>query len=166
MKPISAMLGALLFISISFTACEKTETGATGPQGATGTANVQYATWNALDMNFSSSDSAYTQTITADSITQSILDSGVVLTYMKYTDPSTNQTTVLNTAGYMDVFFTAGTINLYSYYDYTGLYFRYVIIPGGVPTGRLAASSASAYSKEALQKMSYEEVMKLLGQQE
>src|SRR5947209_15618036 len=108
MKPLHAALGILIVSSLLFTACKKGDTGPAGAQGPAGTANVKYSSWNQLSMTDVFADSSYEQTIKADSITQAILDSGVVVTYMKYTDPSTQVTNVVNAENYMDVEYSLG----------------------------------------------------------
>ncbi|MBD0367308.1 MAG: hypothetical protein ICV53_14545, partial [Flavisolibacter sp.] len=100
--------------------------------------------------------------IKADSLTQAVLDSGTVLTYIKITNTTTNTASIVNADKYMDIIFSVGNIGLYSYYNFTGLQFRYIIIPGGVRAGRLAAGVLQTYTKEQLRAMSYEEVMQLL----
>ena len=133
--------------------CSKTgATGATGPAGTNGTANVMYSSWASLTMSFNSTDSAYEQTITADSITQAVLDSGLVLSYIKYTN-SSGQIQVENASNYIEEVYGLKSITLYSYtYDFTGTPFRYIIIHGGagLTSGRLSTSSTllQGYTKE------------------
>src|SRR5450631_636369 len=98
------LLAALLFTLAALYSCSKTKTGATGARGAVGTANVMYSSWNALKMTYNSTDTAYEQTITADSITQAVLDSGLVLCYIKYVN-SSNQTQVESADTYMEEVF-------------------------------------------------------------
>jgi hypothetical protein len=160
---------APLFIIISgciigLYSCSKT--GATGAAGATGTANVMYSNWNNLSMSFNSSDSAYEQTIAADSLTQAVLDSGLVLSYIKYTNAA-GQTQVENTDTYMEEVLGLKSIKLYSYaYDFTGVPFRYIIIHGGTDIGnRSSASSAliQGHTRREWKSMSYEQVTVLLA---
>ena len=165
MRSLHAVLGVILCSSLIFISCKKGDTGPAGAQGPAGTANVKYSSWNELSMSFVFSDSLYEQTIKADSITQGVLDSGVVMTYMKYVN-SSNQTTVVNAETYMGVEFNLGKINLYSNYDFSGFSFRYVIIPGGVKAGQRSGSAISGYTKEQLKNMSYEHVLQLAGQKE
>ena len=165
MKHFKSTLVFVLMSSIWLSSCKKGDTGPAGAVGPAGSANVQYSTWSSLNMAFSSQDSLYEQTITADSLKQAILDSGVVLTYIKFTDPNTHQISVANAASYMEVILSVGKISLFSTFDFSGFSFRYVIIPGGVRTGRVAPGSLGSYSKAELQKMSYDEVMKMLQKQ-
>ncbi len=156
---------AVLFIVAGLYGCSKN--GNTGATGATGTANVLYSSWNALSMTFNSTDSAYEQNITADSITQAVLDSGLVLSYIKYTNAA-NQPQVENAGNYMEEVYGVQNIQLYSYtYDYTGIAFRYIVIHGGTSiAGRLSGSSSTlinGYTKAQWQAMSYDKVISLLG---
>ncbi len=163
----------LLFLAVSvmiagFYSCTKTgATGATGPAGTNGTANVMYSGWASLSMSFNPTDSAYEQTIAADSITQAVLDSGLVLSYINYTN-SSGQMQVENASNYVEEVYGLKTITLYSYtYDFTGTPFRYIIIHGGagIASGRLSTSSAllQGYTKEEWKAMTYEKVTALLG---
>src|SRR5947209_4484785 len=128
------------FVSLAFFACKKGDTGPAGAKGPAGSANVQYSSWNALSLQFSGTDSAYEQKITADSLTQAVLDSGLVLTYLKYT-PSSGQSIVVNASSYLQEIFSAGSIQLFSRVDYSGFEYRYIIIPGGVHVERAASGS-------------------------
>jgi hypothetical protein len=158
MKKIKILIFLVSFFGLF--ACKKGDTGPAGAQGATGSANVQYSSWNPLAMQYVSADSSYEQSISAGSLTQAVLDSGVVLTYLKYA-PSGGQSVVVNASVYLQEIFSAGAIEIYSGLDYSGFYYRYVIIPGGVKIGRLVGSANDI--KKALEAMSYEDVMKLLG---
>lgn len=157
------MFFAVLFV-VFITAC--TKKGDTGATGAKGTANVMYSSWASLKMSYNSTDSAYEQTITADSITQSVLDSGLVLTYIKYTN-SAGQSRVESADTYMQTVLGLKSIQLYSYvYDLTGVPFRYIVVQGGTPLGgRLAAGSdlIQGFTKAQWKAMTYEEVLGRLG---
>lgn len=150
---------------IGLYSCSKT--GATGATGATGTANVMYSKWNNLNMSYNSSDSAYEQTITADSLTQAVLDSGLVLSYIKYTN-SSGATQVESASTYMEEVLALKSIKLYSYiYDFTGVPFRYIIIHGGTSIGNRSSASSTliqGHTREEWKSMPYEQVTALLGQ--
>jgi hypothetical protein len=127
--------------------------GAAGPKGDTGTANVIYSGW--LDVTFrpvkdsATGDTlAWVGSISAPKITNTILTTGTVKVYLNagtaaqpvvFTLPITDLfalTGVLN----LNVYFTQGTINMYSTEDASTFtdqgqkvwQYRYVIIPGGV----------------------------------
>jgi hypothetical protein len=163
MKTLKVLLVLALLCSF-YVSCKKTETGPAGATGATGSANVKYSTWNTLNMTYSTADSMYEQTITADSITQNILDNGVILTYLKSTDTTTGVTTIVNANTFFQELFTVGSIKLFSFLNFSGYSYRYIVIPGGIRAGRIAAGNLSGYSKAELEAMSYEDVIRLTGE--
>jgi len=160
MKRSAQLFVVLVCFVTGMYSCSKT--GATGATGATGTANVLYSNWSNLSMSFNSSDSAYEQTITADSLTQAVLDSGLVLSYIKYTNTA-GATQVENANTYMEDVLALKSIKLYSYtFDFTGVPFRYIIIHGGSSIGdRSSASSAllQGHTREEWKSMSYDQVI-------
>ena len=165
---MSRLKGVLMAVSFAIAAlygCSKT--GNTGATGATGTANVMYSTWAVLSMTYNAGDSTFEQTIAADSITQAVLDSGIVLSYIKYSN-SSNEVQVENAANYMEEVYGLKSISLYSSnYDYTGVSFRYVVVHGGtgISSGRLSAASnlLQGYTKAEWQSMPYKKAMAILG---
>ena len=162
MKHVFSVLSvgvAFLTITLSTTStgCKKAKDGA---KGDTGTANVQYSPW--LDVDFSPQKNTAGDTviwfgeIAAPKITKTILDSGVVKVYLNV-GTSTNPLIfplpitdlyALTNITQLGVYFTPGKIELYCDID-AGTYtssgqkagqYRYVIIPGGVSTGRSAVN--------------------------
>lgn len=166
-------------------------TGATGPQGPAGTANVIYsdwirpteATWSELNQPRRKS-----MEITDSRITSDIIEKGVVLVYRQ----TNNGTTFpfpyheISTSGTPTISFTHYLhgklkIEIRSYtrdiepreylWELPGTTarharFRYIIIPGGVPSGRLAAGyhlGGRTYSKQELEQMSYSRICAALG---
>jgi hypothetical protein len=152
----------LLLGGILYTGCKKGDTGPAGAQGPKGTANVQYSNWLPLSMHFSTADSLFEQTIKADSLTQGIIDSGLVLTYLKYTDPNTNETTLVNAENYLQETFTPGNIELFAGFDFSGINFRYMLIPGGLKVGRLSGNPH--LSRDIRKTITYEEALQMTGQ--
>ena len=129
--------------------------GAVGAAGPTGTANVIYSPWSVI--NITGSSAPYTAEVSAPQITQDILDKGVVLSFFRnvstlevfplpYSFPLSATTTQEGYASY-----AVGKIRLRSNVTLSSVGFRYVIIPGGVPSGRMAS----------LKSMSYEEIKAL-----
>ncbi|MBI1807567.1 MAG: hypothetical protein HYR76_11005 [Ignavibacteria bacterium] len=124
--------------------------GATGPQGPVGTANVQYSSWfspSAWIADPNGSD-FYFDTM-ASGITQSIIDSGVVLAYVKIAGDSVlvRPLPAIPTAQGIEawdyVIPAVGKIrftyvNNATMIPSTSNKFRYVIIPGGVKLGKRA----------------------------
>ena len=158
------LLGLVLFCVVAgLAACNKTSVGATG---ATGTANVLYANWNTLAMTYNSTDSAYEQTITADSITQSVLDSGLVLSYIKYTNSAGAQQ-VENADSYMETVLGLKSIFLYSYlHDFSGVSYRYIVIHGGTAiSGRAVQTNNTilGYTAAQWRAMAYDKAVAIIN---
>ena len=130
----------------------KGDKGDKGDAGATGTANVIYSDW--INISFAGSGTSYIGNITAPKITQEMLDKADIRVYWKesgrvLTLPYAE--TVGTTTYTVHQRFYVGKIELKSSYALSPQLMRYVIIPGGVPSGRMAS----------LKDMSYEEVKAL-----
>ena len=111
-------------------------TGATGAAGATGTANVIYSDW--ATVTFTGSGTAWSGKITAQKITQDILDKGVVKAYFKFGSDIYEGSYVSAVNGaIMHYFINLGAINIRSTFNATYPW-RYIIIPGGVGARRAA----------------------------
>ena len=157
--------------------------GATGP---TGIANVIYSTWLAapstsgaagwFDTTLSTIGAVSRANFAAPSLSQTHLDQGVTLVFhtTAAAPPATGTANVqplpftMNLAGVIQevnfrpavgrvVVFLKNLSASGSLTMSTGNYFRYVIVPGGVPGGRMA--SGSGYSIDQLRAMSYEELI-------
>lgn len=144
--------------------------GPQGGQGNTGTANVTYSPWfNPVTWTNSGTANVYYNK-TAAGITQAIVDQGVVLAYVKFTEDAglvrslpavtfSGQViwTYLISPGLIrfNVNPTSGTGGFSPSFT---MQFRYVIIPGGVAGGRM---SSKPYTLQQLQSMTYEQVMEL-----
>jgi len=187
MKNFQLPSAMILSLALAVIACSKGPTGAQGaqgvqgpqgPQGVTGTANVIYSAWFPADstgwdtLTYAPSYGAYaTFDKAAPGITQPIIDSGVVLAYMKG-DPTSglsNDVFPLPYSigigyGFTDlwdfVLNAPGNIRFLYKSDYPwdpghlgSISFRYVIIPGGVPGGRMRDP----------RKMTYQEVCQAYG---
>ena len=126
--------------------------GPAGAQGATGTANVIYSAW--LNADISGSTFPYTRDITAKEITQDILDKGNVLSYIR-TGSTGNAGTVYPLPYVFPISSTAsetvypyyfvGKITLRASRTFTGIGIRYVILPGGISTGRMSELKSLSY---------------------
>lgn len=122
--------------------------GPTGAQGVPGSANVIYSPWIAV--SFTGSGTLYTGNITATPITQTVLDradirvywseSGRVLT-LPYAEVIGGTTYTVHQRFYV------GRIELRASYAITTQQMRYVIIPGGVATGRMASIDWNDYNQ-------------------
>jgi len=156
--------------------------GPTGPPGPAGTANVIYSAWatspNAIR------DSTIDQTlynlthISAPSLSQAILDNGVIQVYFRISTIGPYQLPYTSYAGgrpnviqflaklnrifllrnNLDINVETGHIHLSSALEY-----RYVLIPGVVSGGRVTSGPASGYSRSELMAMSYEQITALFN---
>jgi hypothetical protein len=104
-------------------------TGPSGSKGDTGTANVIYSQW---DSSFSGVSGIWA----VPQITQSILDSGAVLVYFRGNNGVFQLNFANNSGVYILYSIKLGQITLIAYgTNLASFVFRYVIIPGGVPSG-------------------------------
>ena len=171
----------LLFVSLGFgllfllTNCKKGDpgpAGATGPAGPTGTAgpvgtaNIIYSPW--ANLTFTGSGTSWSAQITAQGVTQDIMDKGVVKTYFKFGTAvyDGNYSNIPTGAGVYQ-YLSVGMISLRATFA-ANYPWRYVIIPGGVAGGRLSNGNTGADTfvfadgstmrKSKLDKMRYEDV--------
>ena len=165
-------------------------TGATGPQGPPGTANVIYSSWATVtssttapflpvaDSSFSDYGTCKRWLRTAPSLTQAILDNGLVLNYwrvgappatviystMPYQFPVGAQTYYLGalptvTNGVFKIIYFTSIFGTNTGWTPNGAAeCRYVIIPGVVGGGRLAGVGGTNYTPDQVKAMSYEQV--------
>jgi hypothetical protein len=134
--------------------CKKTTNNITQ-----GTDSVYSSGWLEITTTFVSADSAYEATITNSAITQSIVNDGVVLSYLGYISSSNDTVGELAAEDYVYTLFTVGSLQVISPYgDLTyansGYFFRYVIVPGSV----LATNNLT---KQEAKSLSYTEITKL-----
>lgn len=163
-------------------------TGPTGPQGPAGTANVIYSAWASYTTGwndttiFSLTYGRRIQTVT--SLTQAIIDNGVLLTYVKVASEPDN----IHQMPFQYYFSNATTFEnhrsigvlgkiIYLYQINNGTttlggapilnQYRWIIIPGGVLGGRTSEPAAEingqVYTQTQLQNMPYAQVCSLLG---
>ncbi|MDZ7898626.1 MAG: collagen-like protein [Arcicella sp.] len=136
----------------------KGDKGDKGDTGATGTANVIYSAW--IPFSTSSSTTAPQYTFSVPQITQDIIEKGVVLCFVRTGSTGTTVETFPlpyifpngSTGSNFEIYssYIVGTIKVRSTFSLSTVGFRYVIIPGGVPTGRKAAVDYTDY--EAVKK--------------
>jgi hypothetical protein len=128
--------------------------GNPGAKGDTGVANVQYSEWVDVVWHKSTSTpgAAFSDAIAASAITNQILDSGIVLVYLRY-DSSTNTPNILpytfgqnpSTSFTFQFSLEVGSLSILSSAPITGslgaadidpnAQIRYVIVPPGVAIG-------------------------------
>ena len=167
--------------------------GPTGPQGPPGSANVIYSSWATVaalvTANGAIIDSAFTDFGTckrwiriAPSLTQGILDNGVVLSYWRvgappsqiystlpYQFPFGAQTYFLGAlptvqSGVGKIFYFTSIFGTNTGWSpNTGAEQRYVIIPGTIAGGRGTGVGGTNYTAEQIRAMSYEQVCQVFN---
>ena len=172
MRELKLICAGVLIACLHF-GCSKGKDGAQGPPGATGppgTANVVYSSWfltgNGWETTGANSYRAFALfDKAAAQITQPVIDSGVVLAYMKG-DPNTGLANevfplpysvrvdsvvtdlwdfVLNSPGNIRFLYKSG--NPLTTVELAGISFRYVIIPGGTFGGRMLNPRTMTYEE-------------------
>lgn len=160
-------------------------TGPTGPQGPPGTANVIYSAWLTVALHTPVIDSGITDYglckkwhRLAPSLTQSILDQGLVLSYWRvttviystipYTFPVGASIYYLGaipvaTGGGKIIYFTSIFGAGAGWTPNSGAETRYIIIPGVVAGGRSAGAGGTNYTADQIRAMSYEQVCQLFN---
>ncbi|MCX6317873.1 MAG: hypothetical protein NTW29_11320 [Bacteroidetes bacterium] len=158
-------------------------TGPTGPQGPAGTANVIYSAW--ATSPFATRDTTVDGTlfrithINAPSLSASILNQGVVLTYTRlvpgieptllpYASNAGGTSNIISTWNTTQkIFINRVTIGCNLPACLTGLStsleYRYVLIPGVVAGGRTAGIGGTNYTEAQLKAMPYAQVCKILN---
>jgi hypothetical protein len=161
MKNLKLASVVLLALIISVISCSKGTVGPAGPAGPAGPDSVLHSPWISLATTQgldSFGDTIYSQTLTALSITQTILDSGLILSYIEF--PNGNVVDVSDLSYGVDVEYAVGSIEITSYEgDLTGYGFRYIIVPGSL----YITSSLKGYTGQQLKTMTYSTITKLLG---
>ncbi len=163
--------------------------GPTGPSGPAGTANVTYSAWyTTVTGDFTATGVApYTAVFLYDQdapgVTQSIIDNGVVLCYMRdFTTAAIaparstdvvqlpyladfnsidNYDFVLNAAG--NIRFLYKSLIPLTNPDVTGTSYRYVLIPGSILGGKPAGAQGKAVEANELRKLPYSEICKIFS---
>jgi hypothetical protein len=169
--------------------------GPTGPAGPPGTANVIYSSWATVtslttppflpvgDSSFTDFGTCKRWLRTAPSLTQAILDNGLVLSYWRVGTPPA--TVIYSNLPYL---FPVGaqtyylgslptlTNGVFKIIYFTSIFgagagwtpngnaeSRYVIIPGVIPGGRSTGVGGTNYTADQVKAMSYEEVCRLFN---
>lgn len=171
----------LLCVTLATLGCAKGDTGPTGPKGDPGTANVIYSewysppTWNAVTLY---GVAWRTFTMGAPSLTQDVVDHGVVLVYMRFVgyNPDVVQLpVVLPDVGFSFSFRARADSVRAEYYSPSNptVYpnvappsnlVRYVLIPGGVVDGAMVAEGDTREQAIArLRALPYDEARRRFG---
>jgi hypothetical protein len=143
--------------------CKK---GDTGPAGPAGPDSVMYSNWTSLTFTGSYDqtyqDSVYTATVTAPQITSKILNTGSVVGYLLLPDPLTGDSSIVNAVNYVTEYFTPGYIDILATGDFSGIEYRYVIIPAKV-TITDDKGNPQIYTSDQIKKMDYTTLTGLLS---
>ena len=149
------LLLGICLLSLLLFSCKGSE-GPAGADGPPGSANVQYSAWFSPG-TWSGSTFDWFFDTTATGITQSIIDSGVVLAYMKLANDSMLVRPLPAYPTYTSVYVYNYAIPSVGKIRFTvvtndGLYipstldkFRYVIIPGGMKLAKQSGVNYSSY---------------------
>jgi hypothetical protein len=150
------------------TSCKKGDTGATGAAGATGATgatgaagpdSILYSAWTPLALDTVPANGDFEQSITANGITQSILDNGLILMYL-----SDGKGDVVNLESYITAIFSVGNIYLVAGSAWTGYEYRYILIPGGIATSSAGGTQTiNGYTVNQLKAMTYSNAAKALS---
>jgi hypothetical protein len=174
MKNLISFSLAITVLVFSMSGCSKGSAGPAGPAGASGSDSVLHSAWISLSMDQNvdaNSDTFYTQTINAASLTASAISNDVVVSYLGIPGSGPNgtagtDTLVVNISDasvYFGVVLTQdllpGIIELFANSDASGLLYRYVI----VPSSTLTTSIFKQYTKEQIRAMDFATLSKLVN---
>jgi hypothetical protein len=164
MKLFRSLLVVATILVIGMISCSKGDTGPAGPVGPAGPDSVVYSAWIPLNFTYNANDSLFHDTLQAPTITQAILDSGVILTYIQYPDQNNvNHIQPVSSLNYiLSEDYSVGQINILSTQDLTNLEYRYVTIPGSKKAGNSSSIQVKGYTPTELKAMSYEQVQQVL----
>ena len=164
MKLFRSLLVVATILVIGIISCKKGDTGPAGPVGPAGPDSVVYSAWIPLNFTYNVTDSLYEDTLLAPTITQGILDSGVILTYIQF--PDQNNVSHIQPVSALNYIisedYSIGQINIISTKDLTNLEYRYVTIPGSRKANSTSVK-VKGYTPTELKAMSYEQVQQVLA---
>ena len=153
-------MGVAACILFSVVSCTKNNNTTTVEKDS-----IYYSPWIKLSMTpTDAGDTAFYQVLSASHVTQNVLSTGAVLSYIGEVGvPNAGDTAVVDLlAANGTQFLTVGQIEIDSYYvdlSYSTnapYLYRYVVIPGSI----LATTSLHNLTQQQLQKMSFTEIQK------
>ncbi|PWT77631.1 MAG: hypothetical protein C5B59_03470 [Bacteroidetes bacterium] len=163
LKLVPIVFSVIAMVAIG---CKKGDTGPAGPAGPAGPDSVIYSGWITLNTPRSVSaagDTSYSQTLTAASITQAVLDKAVIVSYFNVPDSAGDHIFPTASIGlFASETFSVGKIDLFSLVDLTGLQYRYVIIYGKIQANKIISGPATGMTVQQLKNMSYKDVQQLV----
>ena len=163
MKQVKILLAVATIVTMGLLSCSKGTTGPAGPAGPAGPDSVMYSSWIPLSLDSNTTDHLWEQTIPAPSITAGILDSGVVLSYIQYTDQN-NAIHIQSIASLGSLIwddYSIGQVNMFANLDLSTYLYRYVVIPGSAKVNGSTAK-IKGYTPTELKAMTYEQVQEVL----
>jgi hypothetical protein len=168
MKNLKLYSILVLLVAVIAVGCSKSSTGPAGPAGPAGPDSVVYGGWTVLNLVYNANDQLDEQAISAPGITQRILDSGIILTYVGQPNGSSasdvaSGSVFLAEYGVSEDYSLgnialAGDTNLVN-----GLVYRYVAVPGKVSDGTMVSGPLKGMTKQQAENISYAELTKLAG---
>jgi hypothetical protein len=167
MKQFRNLLCVATIIAIGITGCSKSgSAGPAGPPGPAGPDSVISSGWISLTTTFNTTDSLYEGTITASALTENIIDSGIILTYINFAQAgaAADIQAVSSLNYFISEDYMVGQINILSTEDLSGLPYRYVIIPASKTTGNsVATRKVNGYTTSQLKAMSYAQAQQVIS---
>ena len=125
-----------------------------------------YSNWTTLSFtkvyDQTTGDSAYGANVTAPEITSKILNTGSVVGYLLLPDPLTGDSSAVNAINYVTEYFTPGYIDIFAGADFSGIPYRYVIIPSKI-TVTDSNGNPLTYTSDQIKKMDYTTLTGLLS---
>ncbi len=144
---------------------KKGDQGPIGPRGPAGPDSVVYSQWITLNSTYNPDDTLFEDTLSAPSITQGILDSGIILTYVNFqeSDGTYHVVPVSSLNYFISEDYSLGHINIIATADLTGLPYRYVTIPGSKIEGNRSSGSIQGHTIQEMKTLPFTEVQKIVG---
>jgi hypothetical protein len=163
MKQVKILLAVATIVIMGLLGCSKGSTGPAGPAGPAGPDSVMYSSWVTLALTYNTTDSLYEQQIAAPTITAGILDSGVVLSYIQYTDQNSvvHIQSIASLGSLIWDDYSVGQVNMFANLDLSSYLYRYVVIPGSKKINGNKVK-VKGYTPSELKAMSYEQVQGVL----
>jgi len=125
-----------------------------------------YSNWTPLSFSKvydqTTGDSAWGATVTAPKITAKVLNTGTVVGYLLLQNPLSQDSSIVNAINYVTEYFSPGYIDIFAGVDFSGIPYRYVIIPSKI-TITDSKGNPLTYTSDQIQKMDYTTLTGLLS---
>jgi hypothetical protein len=166
MKHVKSLLALATIVIMGLVGCSKGSTGPAGPAGPAGPDSVYSSPW--ISLNATQVDTtAFVDSIVAQTLTKGILDSGMILSYVNLPDQNGTYHVVAVSAVETQQFYddySIGQINIFASFDFTGVSYRYVSIPGSKTVGNSVNKMYNGYTIKELKSMSFEKVQQIIAE--